>query len=92
MQAMAGALPPKSISRVAGGPFTEWTAAIRGGPKCGSDFDYAAGLTEVVLLGVAAQRAQARLEWDAAAGRFPNRPDCNIFAGPGYDYRAGWGV
>jgi hypothetical protein len=42
--------------------------------------------------GVAALRAQARLEWDAAASRFPNRPDCDVFAGPGYDYRAGWGV
>lgn len=31
--------------------------------------------------GVAAHRAQARLAWDAAAGRFPNRPDCDIFAG-----------
>ena len=51
-----------------------------------------AGLTEVVLLGVAAQRAQARLEWDAASGRFPNRPDCDVFAGPGYVYRPGWGV
>lgn len=92
MQAMAGALPPKTIPRVAGGPFREWAAAIRGGPKCGSNFDYAAGLTEIVLLGVAAQRAQARLEWDAAAGRFPNRPDCDVFAGPGYEYRPGFGV
>jgi predicted dehydrogenase len=92
MQAMAGALPPKSIPRVPGGPFTEWAAAIRGGPKCGSNFDYAAGLTEVVLLGVAAQRTQARLEWDAASSRFPNRPECDVFAGPGYAYRAGWGV
>jgi hypothetical protein len=92
MQAMAGALPPKSIPRVAGGPFPEWAAAIRGGPKCGSNFDYAAGLAEVVLLGVAAQRAQAGLEWDATAGRFPNRPDADVFVGPGYDYRPGWGV
>ena len=92
MQAMAGALPSKSIPRIVGGPFPEWAAAIRGGPKCGSNFDYAAGLTEVVLLGVAAQRTQARLEWDATSSRFPNRPDCDVFAGPGYDYRAGWGV
>lgn len=92
MQAMTGALPSKTIPRVAGGPFAEWAAAIRGGPKCGSNFDYAAGLTEIVLLGVAAQRAQARLDWDSAAGRFPNRPDCDVLAGPGYDYRAGFGV
>lgn len=92
MQAMTGALPSKTIPRVTGGPFAEWAAAIRGGPKCGSDFDYAAGLTEIVLLGVAAQRAQACLDWDAAAGRFPNRPDCDVLAGPGYAYRTGFGL
>jgi predicted dehydrogenase len=92
MQEMAGALPPKTIPRVAGGPFQEWAAAIRGGPKPGSNFDYAAGLTEVVLLGVAAQRSQARLDWDAANARFPNRPDADLLVGPGYDYRPGFGV
>lgn len=92
MKELAGSLPPKSIPRVVGGPFKEWTSAIRGGPACGSNFDYAAGLTEVVLLGVAAQRAQARLQWDAKNARFPNRPDADAFVGPGYDYRPGWGV
>jgi hypothetical protein len=89
---MASSLPPKTIPRIVGGPFKEWTDAIRGGPACGSNFDYAAGLTEVVLLGVAAQRAQARLEWDAKNARFPNRPDADVLVGPGYEYRPGWGV
>ena len=92
MQELASALPRKTIPRVTGGPFKEWANAIRGGPRCGSNFDYAAGLAEVVLLGVAAQRAQACLEWDAVNARFPNRPDADRLVGPGYEYRPGWGV
>jgi len=92
MKEMASSLPARTLPRVKGGPHQEWADAIRGGPAPGSNFDYAAGLTEVVLLGVAAQRAQARLEWDAANTRFPNRPDADVLAGPGYAYRSGWGV
>jgi hypothetical protein len=70
-----------------------WTDAIRrGGPACGSQFDYAAPLTEMALLGVAATRARLRLEWDPVGMRFPNAPEADVFLGPVYDYRAGWGV
>ena len=92
MREMASSLPARTLPRVKGGPHLEWADAIRGGPSPGSNFDYAAGLTEIVLLGVAAQRAQARLEWDAARARFPNRPDADVLVGPGYTYRPGWGV
>jgi len=44
------------------------------------------------LLGVAAMRARARLEWDSAGGRVTNLASANQFIGPGYDYRPGWGV
>jgi hypothetical protein len=47
---------------------------------------------ETALLGVAAVRARARLEWDAAARRFTNNAAANELLGPGYDYRSGWGV
>ncbi len=92
MRELSGALPAKSIPRIAGGHYQEWCRAIRGGPACGSNFDYAAPLTEAVLLGVVAQRTQARLTWDAAAMRFPNFPDADALLGPGYAYRPGWGV
>lgn len=92
MQEMRASLPPKTIPRVAGGPHVEWVNAIRQGTRCGSDFDYAAPLTETVLLGVAAVRARARLEWDAAAMRVTNHAHANAFIGPGYTYRPGWGV
>ncbi len=92
MLELRSTLPPKTIPRVKGGPHLEWVNAIRGGPACGSQFDYAAPLTELVLLGVAAIRAQTRLEWDATAMKVTNVPEANRFIGPGYDYLPGWGV
>jgi predicted dehydrogenase len=92
MKAMQGALPPKTIPRVVGGPHVEWVNAIRHGTRCGSDFDYSAPLAEVALLGLAAIRARTRLEWDATAGRVTNHEFANQFIGPGYTYRPGWGV
>jgi predicted dehydrogenase len=92
MQEVRASLPPKTIPRVTGGPHLEWVEAIRNRTRCGSDFDYAAPLAEMVLLGVAAVRARTRLDWDAAAGRVTNHAFANSFIGPGYSYRHGWGV
>lgn len=72
--------PPASIPRVPGGPFREWLRAIKGeGPEPGSNFIYSAKLTEIILLGVLAQRFNTRIEWDAKAGRITNRRDLNAF-------------
>lgn len=70
--------PPKTIPRIKGGHYREWTDAIRGdGPEPGSNFDYGADLTEVALLGVIVQRFGGRIEYDAAAMRITNRPGLN---------------
>ena len=54
-------------------------AAIKGDlSECGSNFDYAAPLTEVALLGVLAQRFGGRIEWDPVKGVL-NRPELNAF-------------
>ena len=73
----AAKFPPKTIPRVPGGdPFQEWIAACKGGPRPGSNFDYAAPLTEMVLLGNVALRARGRkLQWDSANLRIPNAPE-----------------
>lgn len=72
--------PEPSLPRVAGGPFREWMRAIKGeGPEPGSNFTYAARLTEIILLGVLAQRFNTRIEWDAATARVTNRPELNAF-------------
>ncbi len=81
--------PAHTIPRVAGGPFREWLRAIKGeGPEPGSNFDYAAKLTEIILLGVLAQRFNTRIEWDAKAGRITNHPELNAFVRE--SAREGW--
>ena len=81
--------PTPTLPRVAGGPFREWLRAIKGeGPEPGSNFTYSAKLTEIILLGVLAQRFNTRIEWDAQAGRITNRPELNAFVKE--PVRAGW--
>lgn len=62
--------PPRKYPRVRGNIYRNWIEGIRTGAPTVSGFDYAAPLTEIVLLGVIAQRLGRRLEWDAANGRF----------------------
>jgi predicted dehydrogenase len=83
--------PPKSIPRVAGGPFREWMRAIKGeGPEPGSSFPVAANLTEIILLGVIAQKFNTRIEWDAAKARITNHPELNAFVKE--TAREGWAM
>jgi hypothetical protein len=57
-------LPPKKLPRAVGNPVKELFAAIRGNiPKCGSNFDYAVPLTEIVLLGTIANRSGKTVEY-----------------------------
>ncbi len=79
--------PPKTIPRSIG-HYQEWIEACKGGPAAGSNFDYAAPLTEIVLLGCAAVRAGEKLEWDAANMRFPNLPAADQYLTK--ECRAGW--
>jgi len=86
--------PIESIPRVSGGPFREWLRAIKQtGPEPGSNFTYSAKLTEIILLGVLAQRFNTRIEWDAKAGRITNHPELNAFvkepARKGWEYGEG---
>lgn len=70
---------PEKYPRVAGGPFKEWIRAIKGeGPEPGSNFDYAAPLSEIALIGVLAQRFGGRIEWNPEKG-ITNRPELNAF-------------
>ena len=56
-------------------PIDEWFKAIKGGPPPGSNFDYAAPLTEVVLLGALAQRSGKTIEWDAEKMEVKGQPE-----------------
>ena len=79
---------PKTIPRSIG-HHAEWLAACKGDKPPISDFEYAAAMTEVVLLGVLAARAPGKtLEWDPRTMSVSNMPDLDEFVHP--HYRAGW--
>ena len=69
-----------------------WAAACKGEAKAVSPFEYAAPLTETMLLGIAALRAgQGRkLTYDAAKMTFSNAPDADQYLTR--QYRGGWSV
>jgi predicted dehydrogenase len=70
------------------GHHRDWLDAIKGGQPAGSQFEYAARLTEIVLLGVAALRTGRKLYWDPATMTDPGQPEAQpLFKGR---YRAGW--
>ncbi|NQW05306.1 MAG: Gfo/Idh/MocA family oxidoreductase [Acidobacteria bacterium] len=56
-----------------------WVNAIKGNDTISSPFSYAAHLTEIMLLGVASLRANAKLNYDAAGMRFTNNDAANEF-------------
>jgi predicted dehydrogenase len=66
------------LPAVGEGPIEEWLTAIKGdGPMPGSNFEYAAPLTEMVLLGALAQRTGRAIEWDAEAMTVKGQPELN---------------
>ncbi len=79
--------PPESLPR-SPGHHKEWILACKGGKPAMSNFDYAAVLTETVLLGNVAVRAGKRIEWDAAAMRAANCPEAAPLIRR--EYRKGW--
>jgi predicted dehydrogenase len=57
----------------------EWIAACKGGKPGYSDFDIAAYLTEIILLGCVALRVGKKLEWDGPNMRATNAPEADHF-------------
>jgi len=53
----------------------EWIAGCKGGPAPYSNFDIAAYLTEIILLGCVALRVGKKLEWDGPNMRAANAPE-----------------
>ena len=68
----------------------EWIDACRGQGKTQSPFEYAAALTESLLLGNVALRTGQPIEWDAAAMRVVNNPAAEVFVRP--EFRKGWSI
>ena len=72
------------------GHHAEWIAACKRGPKPGSNFDYTGPLTETVLLGNVAIRAQQRIHWDPVEMKITDPPEANQWLRR--EYRQGWSL
>ncbi|HME39232.1 MAG TPA: Gfo/Idh/MocA family oxidoreductase [Steroidobacteraceae bacterium] len=88
----AAAAIPQSIPRIAWSHELNWTKAIRGEAKASSPIEYAAQLTETMLLGVVALRAGQgkKILYDGERGQITNQPSANQYLSR--DYRAGWAI
>jgi predicted dehydrogenase len=68
--------------------YQEWIRACKGGPKPLANFDYSGPLTETILLGNVAARAEQKLQWDGPDFKVTNVPEANKFLKR--EYRKGW--
>jgi hypothetical protein len=80
---------PKTLERRTG-TWAEWFEACKGGQPAGCSFDWAAPLTELVLLGNVAIRTRKRLEWDGENMKFTNDEGANTYLQE--PYRDGWAL
>ena len=81
--------PPKTLPRTKD-HYMEWVNACKGGAPANCNFEFAAPLTEIALLGVVAQRTGKFLLWDAEGMRFPNDAAATQLLKP--EYRKGWSL
>jgi predicted dehydrogenase len=81
--------PPKKLPRVKG-HHRDWLDACKGGTPSSANFDYAAALTEIGLLGLVAMRTGKKLYWDAKAMKATNAPEADKYIKE--SYRSGWEV
>ena len=91
LQQTAAAVP-KSLPRIAWSHELNWVKAIRGEAAASSPLDYAADLTETMLLGLVALRAGPgkKILYDGERGQIIN--DAGAAQYLTRDYRAGWAI
>lgn len=87
--------PEKVLPRNSGGSIDEnqkkeWIAACKGGPAPLANFDYAAMLTETILLGNVAMRVGKKLDWDGPNLKVTNAPEAEQYIKK--QYRKGWTI
>jgi len=83
-----GFKPPEMKLPVSPGHHREWILACKGQGEALSNFDYAAQLTETVLLGNLALWAGKKVEWDAGRMCAKNAPETEQIIRP--EFRKGW--
>jgi predicted dehydrogenase len=81
--------PPQKLPRIAGEAHEmNWVDTAKGKVEASCPFDYAAPLTEVMLLGIVALRAGKKIYYDGANMRITNVLQANDFLRR--EYRQGW--
>ncbi len=80
-------LPELTIPR-SPGHYAEWINACKTGGDGESNFAYAGGLTEIVMLGNIAVRTGEKLYWDSDAMKFADNAKAEEYLQR--DYRSGW--
>jgi len=84
-------LPAKTIPRITVSHEQNWVQACKGQAAAVSRFDYATGLTEMVLLGNLAIKARGELvKWDKENMTVTNHPELNQYVKE--QYRQGWSL
>lgn len=82
---------PKTLPRAPKGPaphMAEYIRACKGGEPAGANFEYAAALSTMVLLGNFAVRTGRKVEWDASKQQCTNMPETNKWLAR--EPRKGW--
>ena len=81
---------PKTFARVATSHEANWCNACKGEGTASSPLDYAAKLTETMLLGIVALRAgqSKKILYDGAKMQITNVPEANRWLSR--EYRQGW--
>jgi predicted dehydrogenase len=80
--------PDRVTKPAPNGHYREWVDACRTGGPTGSNFDYAAPMTESILLGIVAFRTGTRVQYDAKNMQAVNSPDADDYIQ--YHSRKGW--
>src|SRR6266581_2745103 len=83
--------PPQKLPRIAGEAHEmNWLDAAKGRVEASCPFEYAARLTEVMLLGIVALRAGRKIYYDGANMRITNVLQANNYLRR--EYRQGWSI
>jgi predicted dehydrogenase len=82
--------PAQKLPRIATSHELNWADACKGKGQASTPIDYAARLTEVMLLGIVALRAGTKIYYDAANMRITNAAGANDFLRR--EYRQGWSL
>jgi predicted dehydrogenase len=82
--------PKQTLERITVSHEMNWANACKGIGTATTPFEYAAKLTEVMLLGVVALKAGEKIHYDGANMKITNSKNANDFLKR--DYRRGWSL